>query len=428
MYQGLDLYSILQVHPVAEIEIIATAYKKLCKKYHPDINKNNEAPELMKQINLAYSILSDIEKRKQYDTYLAGQNLFTTGNNKVADRIRAADVLSGYLENIKNSSYMMAYKKLCKDDRIKVSLDDFIIWQNEVSKYCRITGFDIMSATELKNIRINSDRYEKAYKFTLFVEEHDIIDNKNYLNETFKYVVFSEKEWLVYLGYRNLNKEIEKMLTIERQRNYDNSNKGNNDFSNQDNSNNGNYSNEGVKKQRNADIKRNTSSKYKEIKKDSYSTSQGDAESFSERNNSYSCKTERKQFLDILGREIYRSTRYKRPLSIAVIELLLKTHSEDCITYEKHIDKIFNEIKAVIRKSDYAVIWSRQRIMLLLAETYYTGARKSVEKVKRNIINNNKNELLDCITAVLQVKNICSEEAIETAISCLIAEKHKIRK
>ena len=53
-----DYYKILQVHFMAEPEVIESAYKRLSKKYHPDVNKLLNAEETMKNINKAYEILS----------------------------------------------------------------------------------------------------------------------------------------------------------------------------------------------------------------------------------------------------------------------------------------------------------------------------------------------------------------------------------
>lgn len=61
-----DYYEILQVHPKAGQDVITVAYQKLAKKYHPDVNKNVSAPERMTDINEAFSVLVDPEKRKQY--------------------------------------------------------------------------------------------------------------------------------------------------------------------------------------------------------------------------------------------------------------------------------------------------------------------------------------------------------------------------
>lgn len=63
-----DYYKILGVGKNATQEDIKKAYKKLSVKYHPDRNQGNaECEEKMKEINEAYSVLSDEKKRKEYD-------------------------------------------------------------------------------------------------------------------------------------------------------------------------------------------------------------------------------------------------------------------------------------------------------------------------------------------------------------------------
>ncbi len=65
---GKDLYSILGVSKSATKAEIKSAYHKLARKYHPDVNKDNpSAAEKFKEISAAYDILGDDEKRKKYD-------------------------------------------------------------------------------------------------------------------------------------------------------------------------------------------------------------------------------------------------------------------------------------------------------------------------------------------------------------------------
>ena len=63
-----DYYETLGVKRNASESEIKSAYRKLARKYHPDINKTKEAEEKFKDINEAYEVLSDKEKRQRYDS------------------------------------------------------------------------------------------------------------------------------------------------------------------------------------------------------------------------------------------------------------------------------------------------------------------------------------------------------------------------
>ena len=75
-----DLYELLNISRNASKSEIKSAYRKLAKKYHPDLNQGDEeAQEHFKKINIAYEVLGDEEKRSQYDRY--GDAIFDSGGS-----------------------------------------------------------------------------------------------------------------------------------------------------------------------------------------------------------------------------------------------------------------------------------------------------------------------------------------------------------
>ncbi|KAH9315255.1 hypothetical protein KI387_023882, partial [Taxus chinensis] len=64
-----DYYSVLGVSRNASKSEIKSAYRKLARQYHPDVNKDADAEIKFKEIGKAYEVLSDDEKRTIYDKY-----------------------------------------------------------------------------------------------------------------------------------------------------------------------------------------------------------------------------------------------------------------------------------------------------------------------------------------------------------------------
>lgn len=70
-----DYYKVLEIEKNASQDEVKKSFKKLARKYHPDVNKGHDAEEKFKEINEAYEVLSDENKRANYDRFgHAGEN------------------------------------------------------------------------------------------------------------------------------------------------------------------------------------------------------------------------------------------------------------------------------------------------------------------------------------------------------------------
>ena len=106
-----NYYDILEVNKNASPEVIEKAYKTLVKKYHPDLQDNNlknEYEEKIKLINEAFEVLSNSEKRKNYDLNLK-QTEFSIEdyNNLISENLNLKNeinYLKNNLNNYKNNS------------------------------------------------------------------------------------------------------------------------------------------------------------------------------------------------------------------------------------------------------------------------------------------------------------------------------------
>ncbi|MEO3991156.1 curved DNA-binding protein [Pseudocitrobacter cyperus] len=69
-----DYYTILGVKPTDDLKTIKTAYRRLARKYHPDVSKENDAEARFKDLAEAWEVLKDDEKRAEYDELWAHRN------------------------------------------------------------------------------------------------------------------------------------------------------------------------------------------------------------------------------------------------------------------------------------------------------------------------------------------------------------------
>jgi len=224
----VDYYRVLQVHSLAEPEVIESAYKRLAKKYHPDVNRAKDSEHRMKQINEAYEILKDAGNRRRYDAQLAERQ-----NNKAdkkgtlqteieqASVVLAQPTLAAYFLYIKNKRFETAYELIAGADKNRISADEFIRWQSAVSKIYRLEDYDCSASKTNTNLRLCGILYQKAVEFAVVTVEHNTVMNRPEKDIVNKIVVLEKDGWRIYLGYEDIKpyiakfEELNEMLTAK---------------------------------------------------------------------------------------------------------------------------------------------------------------------------------------------------------------------
>lgn len=158
------LYDILEVSRKASKEVIEKAYKTLAKKYHPDLQtaENKEyAEKRMKEINEAYDILSNEEKRKEYDYKLENEeekqrqqeyqknvgyeNSNVQSTNYTGNNVNSSNNSSNY--NNTNFDWRKAYANLSPKEQRKimkeVQKEANAEYRKQYEDYFRSLGFKI---------------------------------------------------------------------------------------------------------------------------------------------------------------------------------------------------------------------------------------------------------------------------------------------
>jgi curved DNA-binding protein len=133
-----DYYQILGVEKTATADEIKKAYRKLARKYHPDVSKEPNAEKHMKDVNEANAVLSDPEKRAAYDQlgsrYQAGQDFqpppdwdagfeFSGGGFSGADMGDASDFFASLFGHAGRSRAAGGYQKRGEDRHAKILID-----------------------------------------------------------------------------------------------------------------------------------------------------------------------------------------------------------------------------------------------------------------------------------------------------------------
>lgn len=248
----LNHYQILRVTMGASKSDITAAYRRLCKLYHPDINREPGAEERMKEINVAYHILRDEARRREYDRQLRFQGAaqpappprpaaeprpearaeapppksgesarrwffagFRTAKKEKEEKDReqaqareaqeqAAAALREYFTCLRENRHENAYQLLCRHDREAVTLQSFCKWRTAVGKLFEVESFEMDEGEAVGSLKAEAGIFSRARKYRITVTELNRTDDSREQTQCVKYVLPEDGGWRVFLGYRDL--------------------------------------------------------------------------------------------------------------------------------------------------------------------------------------------------------------------------------
>jgi curved DNA-binding protein CbpA len=324
-----DWYRIMQVHHLAEPEVIEGAYKRLSKKYHPDTNKESGAEAKMKLINQAYGVLSDAKQRKAYDQlYLLrleerqkNREKTETQSDEQHQLVRqAAAIVKNYFAHLSQGEFDSAYALISSEDQRQIKKAEFLEWQGLVSRLYEIGEYQCVFFKTYRGKETGNNNFTEVFEFQVSMTERERKSGKVNQEEFSRLVVREKNEIKLYLGYQDIQALIAKF------------------------------------KQMNAEY--------------TYSDEPG---------------SDRPWLIKEIKREMARAARYNRPLALVLLEVArfpwLEEREAGPEDYETVMSPVLRTITRHLRQVDYCGRWSRHRIMLILPETRFFAATKVVEKI-----------------------------------------------
>jgi diguanylate cyclase (GGDEF)-like protein len=210
-----DYYRILQLHHLAEPEVIEGAFKRLAKKYHPDVCKDANAESTMKLINEAYETLRDPVKRREYHEEWERRNQRTAPAERENsfDEVlvkKAKSALDAYLQSIQRHDYPTAYRLISRHDKTRITETDFIQWQESVAKIFELTAFE----SEIHQVKhresIHHETYQMTAEFYIAMVENNRIMDRREKGQFLRKTVLENNQWKVYLGHQDVRGYTEK--------------------------------------------------------------------------------------------------------------------------------------------------------------------------------------------------------------------------
>ena len=215
----LDHYKTLGLSFGAGIGDLTSSYKRLCRIYHPDINSEPGSEELMKRINIAYTVLREKFEReaalrerlahtrtaRRYASPDARASGAETRRPATGTEKEAYSVIFGYFKALSAYDYSEAYDCLSLYDKRHISRKSFIEWRASVARLFPMREFKIENRSAPATVTFNDDKVLLARKYYVAVTEEDLKNNTICSGSIEKLIINENGEWKVFLGYRNIH-------------------------------------------------------------------------------------------------------------------------------------------------------------------------------------------------------------------------------
>ncbi|MDR0292691.1 MAG: DnaJ domain-containing protein [Oscillospiraceae bacterium] len=212
-----DYYGLLQVHPQAGPEVIQSAYKRLCHMYHPDVNPDPAAAQMMQRINRAYETLQDPGQRRRYHAEWTRCTASLQSRVEVRERVvyvnlaekdggtpAAAAAVRDYFNSLRGRDYKSAYALVSEEDKHCFGYGAYVEWQESVSALYEVGDTCLKLFKRYAAFKTTAGSKLPAEEYTVTLSEKDKTTGRVSEYTLTKYAVRENGVWRVYLGYRDL--------------------------------------------------------------------------------------------------------------------------------------------------------------------------------------------------------------------------------
>ena len=220
----VDHYRILGVTFGAAFADVTSSYRRLCRIYHPDVSADPESEELMKRINIAYTVLREKFRREsaireryshsRHSKRSTGESRAHTATKQQNANMRktaasaekdAMQTLDAYFSALSAFNYTGAYIQLSSQDKRRISLASFVSWRKSVARLHPIQEFKIIGGFPVTMVNLSGGKTVYARRFQVIITEENATDGTAEVQDRVeKLVVYDGGAWKVFLGYNSV--------------------------------------------------------------------------------------------------------------------------------------------------------------------------------------------------------------------------------